>query len=1647
MSSNLQHHLAGMSPEQKRARLAQLLRRKILDAGVHPLAPSEEQMWLLQAVSPESRAYNSQMAAYIDGPLDVGALERSLTEIARRHEVLRTTYPAPAGAPIRKVSEPSPVALPVVDLRASEDPEAEVIARIREEIDKTYDLIHGPLFFAVLYRLGDERHVLLLRKHHVIVDAWSFGVFMRELEALYPAFAAGAPSPLPELPLQYLEYASWQQERMATDILPGHLAYWKDKLAGAPRSIALPTDFPRPPSMTFPGARPSIKLPEELVAAVTEIGKRFGATTFVVMLTALKILLYRWTSQSDLIVGTVSANRNRSGLEGLIGCFVNFLPLRTELHPDDTVTQAIERVMTTVLESYAHQECPFKSIVTACRGEHRPDRNPLFNVSFLLQNLTFMECTYLPSEFDIGLKAASQPSAKAQRLGRDLEARWTIMEPNASLLDLRFLAVPEPGNPRGLSVGCEHNSNLFSRATAERLLEGYQGVLEQLVRGLDARLDTFALPSPLTAGQASATIRDREQRLLVSATFTADPVEEPLAFWMRELDIPARVEIAPYHQVFQLLIDPASPIHKNEHGVNILLIRLEDWKGGAIAEPDEAPAAIERNARELIDLLKETAPRAAAPFIVCLCPASPEELGRPGREDLMRSMETLFERELAGVRGVDLVTSESLLRTYPVVRYDDARANELGHVPYTTSFFIALGTMIARRVHARRSAGFKVIAVDGDGSLWGGVAAEDGPENVAITPAHRALQSFLVEQQKQGALLCLVSRNLEADIDAVFEAHPDMPLQPEHIAARRIGWRRKSESLKELSAELRLSLDDFVFIDDDPVECAEVRERLPEVLVLELPASGELHGSLDRLWIFDRPSATSATAEDTRRTELYLQDRERERFRGKAPSLAEFIEGLGLRVRISEVDPKDFARVAQLTQRTSQWNASLRVRTEQEIERMVAGRFTCLTVKVSDRFGDYGLVGAMIFDASDVALTIDTFVLSCRALGRGIELRMLEKLAGIASEWELRSIDIPFIEGPRNQPLGDFLSAVAGNHREARPDGGFVFRLPVEEALSISTPIRANVSPPGPPSLARAEGGPPSKRDGRATLPEPPQASRSRSEQIARIAELADVTRILAAVKRFAQRRTETEARSSTAPRNDAPRNDTEEHLAELFRGALRTENLGIDDSFFEHGGDSLGAVQVLANAGSAFGIDLPLQVLVETPTIRGLAALIDRLLGKARPGSPRTSGPASFPPAPDSRRSDRAGPVSSRVGPISSRGPDSLPTSQRGAAISKRLPRPNLAVELIPPRTPTEEKLAAIWAEVLGLERVGMRDTFLELGGNSLLGAQVLARIREAFGWEPPLSLLQGQLAGTLDLERLAEAMDEGMAKQAASGSSQQPAWSPLVRIRPDGSFTPFFCVHPIAGSAFCYIDLARCLRPEQPFFGLQAPGLDGNHEPIRSLEGMAGHYIEAIRSVQPTGPYKLGGWSMGGLVALEMAQQLVRRGASVASLVLMDTRFDGTFGGRSIESHDDPALLALFATDLSRGSGREVKVDEDYLRTLVPEAQIDYILERLTSAGILPPNAKAAQIRSWIRVFRANVEAFSTYTPSPYPGSLTALIAGDERGSTRDPFVNERGAITAVSMARQRVPGDHYTLLRDPNVQTLAETLTACLDGSAGK
>ncbi|HEV2447960.1 MAG TPA: HAD-IIIC family phosphatase, partial [Candidatus Sulfopaludibacter sp.] len=495
-----------------------------------------------------------------------------------------------------------------------------------------------------------------------------------------------------------------------------------------------------------------------------------------------------------------------------------------------------------------------------------------------------------------------------------------------------------------------------------------------------------------------------------------------------------------------------------------------------------------------------------------------------------------------------------ILAQYPVGEIHDPHGNELGHLPYTPLFFAALATAIARRIHAIVHPPYKVIALDCDETLWAGICGEDGPQGVVLDAPRRALQEFMAERRREGMLLALCSKNNEEDVLEVFRLHPEMPLGIDDFAARRINWEAKSAGLAELAAELGLGLNTVVLVDDNPKECTEVQAGAPEVLALPLPADpSEIPEFLRHVWAFDR---VRVTAEDRRRAEMYAQRVRRARAERLAGSLQEFLESLRLETAIAPVEPAQLPRVAQLTQRTNQMNASSRRQTDAEIRGL-----ECWSVSVQDRFGDYGLTGAMIVHTERDALVADTFLLSCRALGRGVEHRMVAKLGELAAERGLAAVEIPFVEARRNRPARLFLQSIA------REENG-VFRLAAADARAVRYQPAA-----GPATTAEEIAAPPP-----LSLP---------AIDYARIAtELREPARVLERIRASA-RGTQRE-RAIASP----PRTPLEQELAELWAGLLNLSAAGIDENFFELGGHSLLAVQLLSRVRQIYGVELSLEVV-----------------------------------------------------------------------------------------------------------------------------------------------------------------------------------------------------------------------------------------------------------------------------------------------------------------------------------------------------------------------------------------------------------------------------------------------------------------------
>ncbi len=481
--------------------------------------------------------------------------------------------------------------------------------------------------------------------------------------------------------------------------------------------------------------------------------------------------------------------------------------------------------------------------------------------------------------------------------------------------------------------------------------------------------------APNGTGSGGSTLR-----LAITATFTAEPIEGILQFVLGGLGFDVEISFSDYHQVIPQLLDPTSLIGRNS-GINLVLVRFEDW--ARFRDAGETHEAIRGGVSELTAALVSFARRRSTPTIVWIGPPSPDFVADPSRRTLIEELDTQLRQEIEGIPSLHLLANEALNGT-PVANVHDARLDRIGHVPYTPLYFTALGTTLARRVHAIKSPAYKVIALDADNTIWEGVVGEDGVSGLSLPPGKRALQEFVVRRQSEGMLVCLVSKNAERDVFEVFESRPDMSLRREHLVSWRVNWEPKSRNLVDLAEELNLGLDSFIFLDDNPLECAEVRAACPGVLTLAVPPDGEIEDFLHHIWAFDR---LDVTEEDRKRTGLYRQNLERTRFEGESDGIEAFLAGLELRIEIAAPAEDEFPRVAQLTQRTNQFNFTTIRRTEAEIRPLAASGLECLRVRVADRFGDYGLVGVLIFGETTDAVVLDTMLLSCRALGRGRRAR------------------------------------------------------------------------------------------------------------------------------------------------------------------------------------------------------------------------------------------------------------------------------------------------------------------------------------------------------------------------------------------------------------------------------------------------------------------------------------------------------------------------------------------------------------------------------------------------------------------------------------------------------------------------------------
>jgi aspartate racemase len=485
MSSKLVN-VSDLSLKERRALLSDLLREDGGDAEAFPLSFTQQRLWFLAQLEPNNPSYNVPQTLRLKGALNVDILEQAINTIVARHESLRTVFKEVNGQPVQIVSPEHQVKLLFKDLKglppAEREPEARRLAIA--EAQRPFDLTRDYSLRAVLVRIEDDDHWLLLTMHHIASDGWSMGLLTRELSIIYEALATNQPIDLPELPVQYADFGEWQREWLQGEVLEEQLRYWLDSLAGAPAKLELPTDRPRPAQQSFHGASVSLRLSQKLSESLTEFSRREGVTLFMTTLAAFQTLLFRYTGQTDIVVGSPIAGRNRVEIESLIGFFVNTLALRTNVSDNPTFRQLLGRVKEVALGAYAHQDLPYEKLVEELNPERNVSHSPIFQVMFGMQNAP----RETPSLSELTITRVPLPSVTAK-------------------FDLT-LFLSESAS--GLNCWLEYNTDLFDETTIARMLRHFERLLQGIVDDPEKRLSTLPLLTDAERAQLLVQWNDTE---------------------------------------------------------------------------------------------------------------------------------------------------------------------------------------------------------------------------------------------------------------------------------------------------------------------------------------------------------------------------------------------------------------------------------------------------------------------------------------------------------------------------------------------------------------------------------------------------------------------------------------------------------------------------------------------------------------------------------------------------------------------------------------------------------------------------------------------------------------------------------------------------------------------------------------------------------------------------------------------------------------------------------------------------------------------------------------------------------------------------------------------------------------------------------
>src|SRR5215216_5487333 len=1653
------------------------------DVFVFPLSFAQQRLWFFQQMYPQSPAYNMPVAIRLRGRLEVQHLQGAINDLALRHEVLRTSIDLVDGQPAQIISQPSEIPLALEDLSSLPEAERETEARrlASMEIDRPFDFKRGPLWRGKLFRLGAQDHVLILILHHIICDGWSINVLINEVSAFYGAHASGRSPALPELPVQYADYSVWQREWLQGAELEKQLAYWREQLRDAPPVLALPFDNPRPQVQTLRGAHVSFIVPNALSAKLRQLCWSEGVTPFMLLLGAFQLLLARCCGQSDVLVGTPIAGRNRQEVENLIGFFVNTLVLRTDLSGNPNVRELLRRVKEVCLEAYAHAELPFERLVEELQPERNLSHSPVFQVMFVLQNTPADAVFRLP----------------------DIEISPFALDVTTAPFDLT-LNLEEVGE--NIYGRLRYNVDLFEGETIRRLVGHYLTLLEGIVEDLDRPLAELPLLKPA-----------ERERLLRQWNNTKR--EFPLDACVHEL-IERQAALVP-DQVALVFGEQKLTYAELNRKANQLAHHL---RGLGVAPDQPIAICIRRSLELIIGLLGVLK---AGGVYVPLDTSAPRERLSFMLEETGASV-LLTEGSLAPLMPETSARVISLDSDWPII--DEANSDNpiadvstanLAYIIYTSgstgkpkgvmvSHGSLLNSVFAQYALLKDPIGSTLLLMSYvfDGSLLSifcslcrgatlvipGEGQQTDPAHVArLIAEHRiphiftvpSFYSLLLEHVAAKPLDTLRVVHLGAEncppqlVNRHFQLHPKSALVNEYGPTEAAIW------CTQYSCQLPTSGRAIPI--GRPISNAEVYlldERLEPVPIgvrgeIYIGGRGVVRGYLKRSDLTaekfiphpftSEPGARLYRTGDMARLEpdgniVFLGRVDHQvKLRGYRIELGEIeiklgeCEGVRQAVAIIREDTPGHRRlVAYLVK-------------EGDHEPSIAE----LRDHLKSKLPDYMIPTAFVF-LEHLPLTrtekLDLQALPSpedNRLARGEELAAprtnLERL--LAEKWqEILGIKQIGIHENFFELGGDSLRAALLIHKLQEELGDYIYVVALFEAPTIAT-MAAYLKEYYPGAVAKVI----VDEQAAARLTEVERPSRVNAAMVRETRDLIRTAPIQPALATknppaifilSPPRSGSTLLRVMLAghPQLFAP---PELELLSFNTLAERREELTGKYSFWLEG--TIRALMEIKGCGMEEARAVMEECEEQNLSVPQFYGLLQAWIGNRRLVDKTPSYALDQQVL---QRAERTFEGALYVHLL--RHPYGMIRSFEEAKLEQVFFRHEHSF--------TRRELAElIWLisqqNILEFLKGVPAERQHQLRFEELVNSpqEVLERLCEFLGLEfqpemvepykhkekrmtdgiHPLSRMLGDVKfhqhSAIDArvaERWKEAANDPLAAETCevaetlgyrtSSRSRGGPKSLLVPIQAQGSLPPFFCVHPVGGGVFCYRELARHLGPDQPFYGLQARDLIRGQQPHSDLPTMAADYIEAIRSVQPKGPYHVGGWSLGGVTAFEIAQQLQRQGQAVSRLVLIDTVAPRLM---------NEALLAPAQSDTDHITEHEAL---EALTEMCRTGQTREAFEEVRRSGFLPPEIAVEDFQHWLQSCQSRVQLVRNYHATPFDGRIVLIKTSEaeykNKAQDQDPNLGWT-ELAAGGLDVSIVTGSHYTVVLEPYVSDLAGVLARYL------